>query len=547
VKDFMTTQSTTKILVADDLSARGIELLQATPGFSVDVKVGLKPDALQEIIGGYHGLAVRSATKVDSALLARATNLKVVGRAGIGVDNIDVPSASRRGIIVMNTPGGNAVTTAEHAICLLASLVRQIPQATASMKAGKWEKKKFAAGIELADKVLGVVGLGNIGRIVADRAIGLKMRVVAYDPFVTEEAAARLGVQLASLDDVLARADFVTIHVPFLNETKGLVNAAAIAKMKKGALLVNASRGGIVDEEALLAALTSGHLGGAALDVFSVEPPVGSPLPGLDNVICTPHLGASTEEAQEKVAIEVAEQLVAFFTRGEVRNAVNMAPVSVEAMPRMAPFLELAGRIGSLVGQLSPEGVNELEVEIGGEVGELGVAPIVRTALVGFLKTHLEPPVNEVNAPLLAKERSIHVVETKKSTGGDYTSWLAVRARGRGGERYVKGTVFAAAAAGPEPRLVQVDDFLLEAVPEGQIIVIRNDDRPGVIGSVGTLLGGRGINVSRMQVGLVRSRHEALMLWNVDAEEQSSSPVGEDILEAVRKLAHVKSAFRVSL
>jgi D-3-phosphoglycerate dehydrogenase len=530
-----------KVLIADDLSPRGIEILRACSQIEVDVNVGLGPAELAALIGGYHGLVVRSATKVTAAIIESARALRIVGRAGIGVDNIDVNAASRRGIIVENTPSGNATTAAEHAICLLASMVRFVPQATASMKAGRWEKKKFQ-GVELTDKTLGVVGLGNIGRIVCERARGLKMNVVAYDPFIGKEAAERLGAELATLDELYARADFITVHTPLTPETRGLLGAEAFARMKQGVYLVNAARGGIVDEEALLAALDAGKVAGAALDVFLREPPqAGSRLVAHERVVCTPHLGASTDEAQEKVAVEVAEQLVAFVLRGEVKNAVNLTAVRAELLPRVSPWLELAGKLGSLLAQILPRGVgiDEVEVETVGEIAEVAGTPVARAALAGLLRSFCDIPVNEVNAGLVADERGLRVVEVKRGKGVNFAASVALRASGPSGTRYVKGTIFRVGDQ-HEPRIVQIDDFVLDAAPEGRLLLIRNTDKPGVIGAVGTALGARGLNVARLHVGRGRGAG-ALMLWQVDAD------VDHVLLEEVRRLPHVAVADMVVL
>lgn len=530
-----------RVLIADELSPRATEILKSHPDIDVCTATGLAPAALVRALsedGGVHALAVRSATKVTAEVIEGAPTLRVVGRAGIGVDNIDVKAASRRGIVVMNTPSGNAVTTAEHAICLMASLVRHIPQATASMKAGKWEKKKFQ-GNELCDKTLGLLGLGNIGRIVADRAQGLKMKVIAHDPVLTAEAAARLGVRLLPFEDVLRQADVISVHTPFLPETKNLIDAAAFAKMKRGVFLINAARGGIVDEMALAEALRSGQVAGAALDVFSEEPPPKDhPLLQMEQVIVTPHLGASTDEAQEKVAVELAEQLVAFLLRSEVKNAVNLPPLPVELQARLQPYLELASRLGRAAAQLC-NGIASVNVELVGEVADAGSSLLAATAVAGILRPHLDTPVTAVNAMLLAEERGIRVSETKQARGGDFTSSIALRLDGRCGVRVLKGTVFRT-DGGLEPRLVQIDGFLLEAIPEGSILVIRNDDRPGVIGAVGTILGRRGLNVSRMQVGLDRQTGEALQLWNVDGDMAAA-------LDEIRTQTHVRSVMVVTL
>ncbi len=533
-----------RVLVADDLSNRGVEILRACKSISVDVKVGLSPGDLEAQIGAYDGLIIRSATKVTAKVLEAATRLKIVGRAGIGVDNVDVKAASRRGVIVENTPSGNAVTTAEHALCLLSAMVRHIPQATASMKAGKWEKKKFQ-GTELCDKVLGVVGLGNIGRIVADRARGLKLKVIAHDPFIGQEAARSVGAELVTLDQLYAQADFITLHTPVLPETRGMINAASIAKMKPGVMIVNAARGELVDEAALLAALESGHVAHAALDVFAKEPPdAGNPLVAHPKVTCTPHLGASTDEAQEKVALEVAEQFVAFVERGEIKNAVNLAPVRADVLPRIAPWIELASRLGALAAQLHPRGgIDALEIALAGEPGELGAAPVARAALAALLQHFCATPVNEVNAPIVAQDRGLLVTEVKRPHDVNFAAAVTLRTRGASGALTVHGTVFQVGDR-REARLTGVDDFTLDAVPDGQILVVRNADKPGVIGALGTLLGERGINVAQLHVSrrapTTATGAEVLMLWNVDGE---LAPV----LDAVRGLAHVTAATPVSL
>jgi D-3-phosphoglycerate dehydrogenase len=531
-----------KVLIADDLSPRGVEILRACKSITVDVKVGLKPAELAAIIGGYHGLVVRSATKVTAEIIERGRELRIIGRAGIGVDNIDVKAASRRGIIVENTPSGNATTAAEHALCLLMSMVRFVPQATASMKNGKWEKKKFQ-GVEITDKTLGLVGLGNIGRIVAERARGLAMNVIAYDPFIGKEAAARLGAELVTLDELLARADFITLHTPLTPETRGLIGPAAFARMKKGVYLVNAARGGLVDEEALLVALDSGKVAGAALDVFVKEPPdPGSKLLAHERVVCTPHLGASTEEAQEKVAVEVAEQVVDFVERQGVHNAVNLTAVRAELLPRVAPWIELAGKLGSLLAQILPRGVGieSVEVETTGEVADLAGASVGRAALAGLLRSFCDIPVNEVNAHLVADERGLQVASTTRPRGPNFASSIGVRATGPAGNLAVTGTIFQVGDH-HEPRVVQIDEFVLDAAPQGKLLLIRNLDRPGVIGAVGTLLGARGVNVAGLHVGRGHGRAGALQLWSIDTDVDAA------LLAELRKVAHVESAERVVL
>src|SRR5215470_1351960 len=528
-----------KILVVDDLARRGLDILRSSPRIALDVKVGLPPAELAAAIGGYQGLVVRSATKVTAQLLEAASAMKIIGRAGIGVDNIDVAAASRRGIIVENTPAGNATTAAEHALCLLLSMARFIPQATASMKASKWDKRRFQ-GVEVTDKTLGVIGLGQIGRIVCDRARGLHMNLLVYDPFVGPEAAERLGAELVPLDALLARADFITLHTPLTPETKAIINAAALARMKKGVYLVNAARGGLVDEEALLAALESGHVAGAALDVFTQEPPpAGSRLVGHERVICTPHLGASTDEAQEKVAVEVAEQMIAFAERGEIRNAVNTPAVRPELLPRVSPWIDLGHKLGGVLAQLLPRGVgiDEVEIETTGEIAELAGAAVGSAALTGLLASFSDGPVNDVNSRLLAEERDLPVIEVRRPRGRNFEALLTLRSKGASGTRVVSATIFQVGDHA-EPRLVQLDDTAVDALLEGRLLFLRNVDRPGVIGAVGTLLGQRGINVARLHVSRDRG---ALMVWQIDAELDSAA------LEAIRKLPHIESAEQVIL
>jgi D-3-phosphoglycerate dehydrogenase len=526
---------TAKVLVSDKLSDSGLEVLRAAPGIEVDYRPGLSEAELADAIGDYDALIIRSASKVTAKVLERADSLQVVGRAGIGVDNVDVPAASRKGVIVMNTPTGNAVTTAEHAISLLMSLARKIPMATASVKNGKWEKTKFE-GTEIAGKTLGVVGMGNIGRIVADRAQGLKLDVIAFDPVLSSDKAARIGVELVSLEELFTRADFITIHAPLTPETKNLISTASIAKMKKGVMIVNAARGGIVDEKALANAIVEGHVAGAALDVFVKEPvETDNPLLKLENVVLTPHLGASTSEAQERVAREIAEQVVEYLTQGTVRNAVNVPALPGEAAEKLAPYLTLARRLGKLLGQLETIDVREFRVICSGESGEFGVRPVANAALAGYLERFLEEPVNPISAPYEAKERGIHVIEVREDTPRRYTSSVRVTISGEAGLHTATGTVSTAG----QSLLVGLDGYELDASLEGRVLVMQNVDRPGVIGAVGTILGRREINVSRMQVGLADG--EALALWNVDQE------IPEDALKELRALPNVRTVLLVKL
>ena len=522
--------SNVRVLVSDKLAEAGLKVLRDASGVDLEFRPGMSEDELCSVIGDYDGLIIRSATQVTPRVVEAANQLKVIGRAGIGVDNVDIPAASRRGIVVMNTPTGNSVTTAEHALALLLSLARKIPQAVGSMRKGQWEKSKFQ-GREIAFKTLGIIGLGNIGRIVADRAQGLKMKVIAVDPVLSSGRAAELGIELVELDELLARADFITIHAPLTPETHNMISDAAFEKMKDDALLVNAARGGIVDEEALARAVTQGKIGGAALDVFGEEPvSPDSPLLGLDDVLCTPHLGASTSEAQVRVAVEIAEQAIGYLQKGLVKNAVNVPTLPPEIAERLRPYLDVAKALGSLVGQLDPIDVRELRVACTGEAGELGVTPIARAALAGFLEHHLEEPVNPISAPYEAKERGIRLAEVKEASDR-YASSVKVTVTGEKGVHIAIGTP----GHQGEPLLVGLEGYELEAVLEGSIILMRNQDRPGVIGSVGTVLGNRGINVSRMQVGLDEKSSQAMALWNVD------SAVGRDVLDELRSLDNVSS------
>ncbi len=520
---------TKRVLVSDTLSQSGIEILERAEGIEVDVRPGLPPEELKKIIGQYHGLAIRSGTKVTPEIIEAAKNLEVVGRAGIGVDNVDLDAASRRGIVVMNTPGGNTITTAEHTIAMMMAVSRHIPQATASMKAGKWEKKKFQ-GRELFNKTLGIVGVGNIGSVVADRARGLKMKVVGYDPFLSKEAAKRMEIELVDLETLFARADYVSVHVPLTAETRGIIDDGAIEKMKPGVFILNCARGGVVDEDALARGLQSGRVGGAAFDVFGKEPPPADhPLLGLDNFICTPHLGASTDEAQENVAVAVAEQIAAYLQHGVVQNSVNVPSVSQEVMEAVGPFLDLAARLGSMAGQLGPLNATELKVITAGEVNRYPVKPVALAALKGLLSHQLDVPVNEVNAGHLAADRGLTLVEQSAAATTDFTSLLTLEATGPEAAFTISGTLFGR----KEPRIVRFERFDLEAVPEGRILVVQNQDEPGVIGRIGSILGDAGINIARMQLSLDRERGEALAMLNVDATPEDA------VLEKLRAVPHM--------
>ncbi|MCC6157707.1 MAG: phosphoglycerate dehydrogenase [Deltaproteobacteria bacterium] len=539
----MAENGTFRVLVSDSFSETGLEVFRRAPGIEVDYKPGLKPEEQKAIIGQYHGLAVRSATKVNEDLLSAATNLRVVGRAGTGVDNVDLVGATKRGICVMNTPGGNTVTTAEHAVSMMMSLARKIPAATASLKGGKWEKNKFQ-GTEMFNKVLGVIGLGQIGRVVADRAVGLKMRVIAYDPFVTAEHARDLHVDKVELDDLFARADFITIHVPKSRETENLVRAETIAKMKKGVRIINCARGGIVNEKDLHDALVSGHVAGAALDVFAAEPCTDSPLFGLDNVVVTPHLGASTDEAQENVAVAIAEQMIDYLTRGVVTNSVNVPSVSQEVLKELGPYLTLAEKIGRLHGQLTvgrvtPKG---LEIIYGGELTRFAAEPL-KTLKIAILKGLLscwhDTEVNFVNAEHVAK--TVHGIEPRESRSPaveDYHQYLTVVLTYPTGEsRSLTGTIFGL----NDIRLVKYDQKVLNIELEGHMLVMRNNDVPGVVGWVGTVLGDAKINIGNMRLGRSVADRTALTIVTTD------EPVPDEVIAALKKNPAITSAKRASL
>jgi D-3-phosphoglycerate dehydrogenase len=519
---------TVKVLIADKMDPRAGAIFRDR-GIAVDEKPGLSPDELKAIIGGYDGVAVRSSTKINAAAMdAALPRLKVIGRAGIGVDTIDVPAASARGIVVMNTPFGNSITTAEHAIAMLFALAREIPQADQSTQSGKWEKNRFM-GVELAGKTLGLIGCGNIGSIVADRAHGLKMKVAAYDPFLSPERAVELGVDKVELDELLARADFITLHTPLTDQTRNILSRENLAKTKKGVRIVNCARGGLIDEAALKEGLESGHIAGAALDVFTVEPAKDNPLFGTPGLICTPHLGASTNEAQVNVAIQVAEQMSDFLLLGGITNAVNVPSLSAEEAPRLKPYMSLAEKLGSLVGQLAHGAIAGLSIETEGAAAELNMKPITGAVLAGFMRVHSDT-VNMVNAPFLAKERGLDVREVRHDREGDYHTLLRVAAETSSGPRSVAGTLFGNAA----PRLVELFGVKVEADLAGDMLYVVNEDAPGFIGRLGTVLGEAGINIGTFHLGRVEAGGEAVLLLSVD------EPVGPDVIAKVEKLPGVK-------
>jgi D-3-phosphoglycerate dehydrogenase / 2-oxoglutarate reductase len=516
-----------RVLIADQLSPAAVAIFRER-GLETDVKVGLSKEELEKAIGDYDGLAVRSATKVTEKVIAAAAKLKVVGRAGIGVDNIDVKAATAKGIIVMNTPFGNSITTAEHALSLMMALARQIPEADRSTQAGKWEKSKFL-GVELSAKTLGVIGCGNIGSIVADRAIGLKMKVVAYDPFLSAERAVALGVEKVELDDLLRRADFITLHTPLTDKTRNIIDAAALKKAKKGVRIVNCARGGLVDERAIAEALKAGHVAGAAFDVFEVEPAKDSPLFGLPNVICTPHLGAATSEAQENVALQVAEQMADYLLKGAISNAVNFPNITAEEAPRLRPWVKLAEQLGLFAGQLTETSIKGVRLEYSGEVATLNTKPLTAAALAGVLRPLLSS-VNMVSAAASAKERGIRLEETTRGQEGAFGSYMRLTVKTDEYERSIAGTVFSDG----RPRIIQVRDIDMEFEVAPRMLFIRNADKPGFIGKFGMLMGEAGLNIATLNLGRDKPGGEAICMVAID------EPVSDAVLAKVRALPQVK-------
>jgi len=498
-----------KVLISDQMDPKAAEIFRAS-GVEVDERPGLSKDGLKAIIGDYDGLAIRSATKVTAELLDAAPRLKVVGRAGIGVDNIDIAAATARGVVVMNTPFGNSITTAEHAIALMFALARELPQADASTQAGKWEKNRFM-GVELTSKTLGLIGCGNIGSIVADRALGLKMKVISYDPFLTPERAIDLGVEKVDLEQLLARADFITLHTPLTEQTRNILSAENLARTKRGVRIINCARGGLIDEAALRAALDSGQVGGAALDVFVEEPAQDNALFGAPNLIATPHLGASTTEAQVNVAIQVAEQMSDYLVRGGVINALNMPSLSAEEAPKLRPYMELAESLGSLVGQVEGERITGVAIEVEGAAAELNQKPITGAVLAGLMKVYSDT-VNMVNAPFLARERGLDLTEVRHDREGDYHTLVRVTVTTPAGPRTVAGTLFGNSA----PRIVDMFGVAIEAELDGEMLYFVNEDRPGFIGRAGTALGEAGVNIATFHLGRREAGGEAVALVAVD-------------------------------
>ena len=516
-----------KVLISDPMDPKAAEIFRAH-GVEVDEKPGLSKEELKAIIGDYDGLAIRSATKVTADLLEAAAKLKVVGRAGIGVDNVDIPAASAKGVVVMNTPFGNSITTAEHAIALMFALARQLPEADASTQAGKWEKNRFM-GVELTNKTLGLIGAGNIGSIVAERALGLRMKVIAYDPFLTPERAVDLGVEKVALDELLARADFITLHTPLTDQTRNILSRENLAKTKRGVRIVNCARGGLIDEAALKEALDSRQVAGAALDVFVDEPAKQSPLFGAPGFIATPHLGASTTEAQVNVAIQVAEQMSDYLISGGVTNALNMPSLSAEEAPKLKPYMELAQQLGSLIGQIEGRRLSGVAIEVEGAAAELNPKPITGAVLAGLMHVYSDA-VNMVNAPFLAKARGLDVREVRHDREGDYHTLVRVTATTPDGPKSVAGTLFGNA----KPRLVEMLGMGIETELAGDMIYVANDDAPGFIGRLGTTLGEAGVNIGTFQLGRRAAGGEAVLLLSVD------SPIDQPLLQRIRALEGVR-------
>jgi D-3-phosphoglycerate dehydrogenase len=517
-----------RVLIADKLSPAAVDIFKQR-GVDADIKTGLSKDELLKIIGDYDGLAVRSATKADKDVIAAAKNLKVIGRAGIGVDNVDIPAATAAGVVVMNTPFGNSITTAEHAIAMMFALARQLPAADQSTQAGKWEKNRFM-GVELYAKTLGLIGAGNIGSIVADRALGLKMKVVAYDPFLSPERAVEIGVEKVELDELLARADIITLHTPLTDKTRNILSAENLAKTRKGVLIVNCARGGLVDEAALRKLLDDGHVGGAAFDVFVEEPAKANPLFGAENFVATPHLGASTNEAQENVALQVAEQMSDYLLTGAVTNALNSPSVTAEEAPRLKPFVALADELGRLAGQMVDFGVKAIDIAYEGEVAKLNAKPLTAAALAGVMRPMLAE-VNMVSAPAVAKERGITVSESRQDDSPIYESLVRITVTTEKGRRSFAGSVLAGA-----PRVVEVKGMDLDAPFMPTMLYVNNLDKPGFIGALGNVLADAGVNIATFNLGRVSAGDDAIALVGVDQEPSDA------LMEKIQTLPHVKEA-----
>ncbi|HEY7764952.1 MAG TPA: phosphoglycerate dehydrogenase [Aestuariivirgaceae bacterium] len=520
-----------RVLISDRLSEAAVDIFNRR-GIEVDYQpeLGQDKEALHAAISGFDGLAVRSQTKVTAKLIHAAPRLKVIGRAGIGVDNIDLPQATARGIIVMNTPHGNAVTTAEHAIAMMLAVARQLPQADRSTQAGKWEKNRFM-GVEILNKTLGIIGCGNIGSVVADRGRGLRMKVIAFDPFLSDERAKELGVEKVELDELFRRADFITLHTPLTDKTRNIIDERALATMKRGVHIINCARGGLIVEEALKAALDSGHVAGAALDVFSEEPAREHPLFGHQSVVCTPHVGASTTEAQEKVAVQIAEQMADYLASGAVTNALNMPSITADEAPRLKPYIALAEKLGSFAGQLTEAPIDSVIVEYAGSAGDLNLKALTSALLAGLLEPMLGT-VNMVSAPVVARERGLRVDETRQTSRGIYDSYVRLTVKSDGFERSVAGTVFSDG----KPRIIQIKGINMEAEFGQHMLYVTNADKPGFIGALGMVLGNAGVNIASFHLGRQERGGDAIALVEID------EPIAGPVLAKVQALPHVRQA-----
>ncbi len=520
-----------RVLVSDKLSPTAVQIFKDR-GVEVDYlpDLGKDKDGLLAVIDRYDGLAIRSATKVTEKLINAASALKVIGRAGIGVDNVDIPAASRRGIIVMNTPFGNSITTAEHAIALMFAVARELPAANQSTHAGKWEKNRFM-GVEITGKTLGVIGCGNIGSIVAQRGVGLKMHVTAFDPFLSEDRAVELGIEKVELDELLARADFITLHTPLTDKTRDIINAQSIAKMKDGVRIINCARGGLVVEEDLVAALRSGKVAGAGIDVFAAEPATDSPLFGMDNVVCTPHLGASTSEAQENVALQIAEQMADYLTKGAVSNAINMPSITAEEAPRLKPFVKLAEVLGAFVGQVTDDPIKEVEILFDGSTAAMNTRALISAALAGLIRPQVAD-VNMVSAPIMVKERGIIVAEVKRDKSGVFDGYIKLTVKTEKQTRSIAGTCFS----DHKPRFIQIKGINLDAEVGQHMLYTTNADAPGIIGLLGTVCGDNGVNIANFQLGRNRPGGDAIALLYLDG------PFPEEVLAQVRAHKAIRSA-----
>ncbi|MFC1594364.1 phosphoglycerate dehydrogenase [Candidatus Omnitrophota bacterium] len=525
-----------KLLISDSLSEKGIEILKGVQDLQVDVNTGLKPEELKKIIKDYDAIVVRSATKLTADVLQEATKLKYIGRAGVGLDNVDVATATKQGIIVMNAPGGNTISTAEHTVSMILALSRNIPQANASTKKGEWKRKQFM-GAEVYGKILGIIGLGKIGAEVAKRAVAFGMKIIAYDPFISLEVAKQLGVEIVELKDLFPRADYITVHTPLSDETKHMISDKQFALMKDGVKVINCARGGIVDEAALVKALESGKVAGCAMDVFETEPPENSPLLTFDNVVVTPHLGASTEEAQVNVAIEIAKTLKDALTGNGIRNAANYPCVEPEVYETLSPYINLSEKMGSFACQLFEDRIKTVDITYSGQISELKTEPITIAVIKGILAPIVQEMVNYVNALSLAKERGIKVQVSKSITEEEFVNLVSVKITAGKKSLFVCGTL----SSNSQPRIVKINEFYVEARPEGHMLLIRNADRPGVIGSIGTMLGKNNINIATMTFGRTELGGESLSVVNVD------SPISAKILEQIRKAKDIISAKVITL